>query len=340
MDNRQTTISEAVNQALHHEMAADNSVVCIGEDIAGGAGVDGSEGIGGVFGVTTGLVQKFGRTRVIDTPISETGFLGMAIGAAMTGLKPVVEIMFCDFIGVCFDQILNQAAKVRFLSNGRIDMPLVIRTTMGAGDGSGAMHSASLHGLLSSVPGLTVACPSGAADAAGLLRAGLRSSDPMVLLEHKGLYARASDAVDEWPLVTIGEGRFVSRGTDITIVAAGAMVNIAVDAAEKLNAIGISVEIIDPRTINPLDMRMIAASLKKTGRLIVVDEGSHYIGFADGVISAVTQSCFDSLKVAPLSICPLSTPVPYAEMTEKAWLPSIAQITEAANIMMSEDYEK
>ncbi|WP_262693253.1 alpha-ketoacid dehydrogenase subunit beta [Kordiimonas aquimaris] len=336
----QTTISEAINQALHVEMAADDKVICIGEDIAGGAGVDGSEGIGGVFGVTMGLAQKFGRARVIDTPISETSFVGMAIGASMTGLKPVVEIMFCDFIGVCFDQILNQAAKVRFLSNGRINMPLVIRTTMGAGDGSGAMHSASLHGLLASVPGLTVACPSNAADAAGLLRAGLRSPDPMILLEHKGLYGKSSDAVDEWPVAVIGEGRFVSRGDDITIVAVGAMVRVAEAAAKKLALEGINVEIIDPRTINPLDLKIIISSVEKTGRLIVVDEGPNYIGFADGVISAVTQSCFDVLNAAPRSICPLSTPVPYAAMAEAAWLPSLDQIIEAANTMMSENYGK
>ena len=163
------TIREALNRTLHAEMARDDTVVCIGEDIAGGAGVDGSAGIGGVFGVTSGLAQKFGRSRVIDTPISETSFVGMAIGAAATGLKPVVEIMFCDFMGVCFDQILNQAAKTRFLSDGRTPLPVVIRTTMGAGDGSGAMHSGSLYGILASIPGLRVACPSTPADAAGVV---------------------------------------------------------------------------------------------------------------------------------------------------------------------------
>ena len=167
MDNM--TIGVALNQALHQLMEADDHIVVIGEDIAGGAGTEDDTELGGVFGITSGLVGRFGTARVIDTPISETAFVGMGIGAAATGLKPIIEVMFCDFMGVCFDQIMNQAAKMRFLSGGQIELPLVIRTTMGAGDSSAAMHSQSLHGLLASIPGLKVACPSGAADAAGLL---------------------------------------------------------------------------------------------------------------------------------------------------------------------------
>lgn len=330
-----TTIRNALNQALHMEMLNDETVVCIGEDIAGGAGIDNSEGIGGVFGVTAGLAQKFGRARVIDTPISETSFVGMAVGAAMTGLKPVVEIMFCDFMGVCFDQILNQAAKARFLSNDRIHMPLVIRTTMGAGDGSGAMHSASLHGMLASIPGLVVVCPSTPADAAGLLRSGLRSVDPMIMLEHKNLYDTADVFSADLPLVPIGRGRVVRDGADVTIVAVSAMVHKVKAAADKLAQQGIEAEIIDPRTVNPLDIELIASSLVKTGRLVVVDEGPEFIGFADGVVSAVSQKHFNMLKTAPRTVCPLSTPVPYAKQPEAAWLPTVDTIVHSIEDMMS-----
>lgn len=327
-------IRQALNRALHAEMACDETIVCIGEDIVGGAGVDGSSGIGGVFGVTSGLADKYGRSRVIDTPISETSFVGMAVGAAMTGLKPVVEIMFCDFMGVCFDQILNQAAKTRFLSNGRMPLPMVIRTTMGAGDGSGAMHSASLHGMLASIPGLNVACPATPADAAGLLKAGLQSPDPLVLFEHKDLYDTEGLVGDDLPVVPIGKGRIAREGTDITIVAVGAMLLAAEAAASELAAHGVSAEVVDPRTIHPLDLDMIKTSVEKTGRLLVVDEGSGYIGFADGVVSAVAREAFAALKVAPQTICPLHTPVPYATHAEEKWLPSISDIVRGVKAMM------
>lgn len=322
------TIRQALNRALHQIMEDDDKVLCIGEDIAEN---------GGVFQVTEGLATKFGAARIIDTPISETAFVGMGVGAAMTGLKPVVELMFCDFAGVCFDQILNQTAKVRFLSNGRIDLPLVIRTTMGAGDGSGAMHSASLHGLLASIAGLTVVCPSNPADAAGLLKAAIQCNDPVIFMENKQLYGVEGPVEENLPEVALGTANVVRIGSDITIVAVSAMIRKALGAAEALQEKGISAEVIDPRTIKPLDKSAITASVQKTGRLLVVDEGAVFAGFADAVIATVAEHAFDKLVAAPRKLCPPDTPVPYATMAEKIWLPDSGDISKIVETMMKHE---
>ena len=333
---RRLTIRDALNETLHDLMAADERMIMLGEDIAGGTGADGAEELGGPFGVTRGLAARFGRARVIDTPISEAAFLGMATGAAMTGLRPVVEIMFSDFLGVCFDQLMNQTAKLRFLSNGRVSMPLVIRTTMGAGDGSGATHSQSLHGLAAGIPGLAVACPATAADAAGLLRSACASDAPVMLFEHKGLYGLEGEVADDLPAVPLGEGRVVRAGDDVTIVATSAMLHQALAAADTLAAGGISAEVIDPRTIQPLDAGLILSSVTRTGRLMVVDEGSAFGGFADAVLSLVTQQAFSSLKAAPKALTPLHTPVPYARAAEAAWLPDKQDIVTAVRAMLAQ----
>ena len=319
------TIRQALNGALHQTMADDDTIICIGEDIAEN---------GGVFGVTEGLVGKFGAARVIGTPISETAFVGMGAGAAMTGLKPVVELMFCDFAGVCFDQIMNQAAKARFLSNGRLKLPLVIRTTMGAGDGSGAMHSASLHSLFASVAGLTVVCPSTPADAAGLLKAAIRSDGPVVFMENKHLYDVEGPVEDGMPEISIGRARIVLAGEDVSIVAVSAMVQQALAAANNLNKKSISVEVIDPLTVKPLDIGAITKSVRKTGRLLVVDEGAAFAGFADAVISAVSEQAFGSLRAAPRKLCAPDIPVPYAPAAEQRWLPDSNDIVQAVTRMM------
>ena len=334
MSANQMTVKAAINQALHDAMAADEHVICIGEDIVGGAGIDGQPATGGVFGVTRGLAEAYGLNRVIDTPISETAFVGMAVGAAMTGLKPMVEIMFNDFIGVCFDQILNQAAKARFLSNGRLNLPLVIRTTMGAGDGSGAMHSASLHGLFASIAGLKVVCPSTPADAAGLLKAAIRCNGPVIFMENKQLYDVEGLVEETLPEVPLGKVRIARVGADITVVATSTMVRQALDAAQTLRTDGISVEVIDPRTIKPLDVGAIVASVRKTGRLLVVDEGAAFAGFADSVVAVVAEQAFGSLQAAPKKLCPPDTPVPYAPGAEDIWLPGSSDIVKAATGMM------
>ncbi len=327
MPEQMMKTSEALNAVLHQAMLDDLTVICIGEDIAEN---------GGVFGVTEGLLSTFGPARVIDTPISETAFVGMAVGSAMTGLKPVVEIMFCDFVGVCLDQIMNQAAKARFLSGGRLDLPLVIRTTMGAGDGSGAMHSASLHGLFSSISGLTVVCPSSPADAAGLLRAALKTKGPVVFIENKNLYDLEGPVPGDCLATPIGVAKRLTEGTDVTIVALGQMVQEASHAAAMLSAAGISAEVLDPRTVKPLDVASIAASVAKTGRLLVVDEGAGFAGFADAVIARVTEEAFSALKAAPRKVCPPDTPVPYAVEAEEIWLPNAADIVAAVQTMMEE----
>lgn len=328
------TIATALTAALHEIMKADERVVIIGEDIVGGSGLSGSEELGGVFGVTKGLAQVFGRERVIDTPISESAFVGMATGAAMTGLRPVVEVMFCDFFGVCFDQVFNQAAKARFLSGGRLKLPLVIRTTMGAGDSSGAMHSQSLHGMLASIPGLAVVCPSTPADAAGLLKSAVAADGPVVMFEHKGLYGAEGEVKANLPAVPLGKGNILVPGDDITLVALSAMVPKAMEAAASLKADGISTEVIDPRTVHPLDSHMILASLKKTGRLLVVDEGAALMGFADRVLSLAASEGFASLKVAPQKLTPPHTPVPYGRKAEASWLPATDDIVSTIKSML------
>lgn len=319
------TFGQALNIVLHQLMDADDTLVCIGEDIGPA---------GGPFGVTAGLFDTFGPTRVIETPISETAFVGMGVGAALTGLKPVVEVMFCDFVGVCFDQILNQAAKARYLSNGRLALPLVIRTTMGAGDGSGAMHSASLHGMLASIAGLTVVCPSNPLDAAGLLKSAILSEGPVIFFEHKNLYTVPVPMVDDFPAVPLGKARILREGNDVTLVATGQLVAVAESACSALAGRSVSIELIDPRTIKPLDICAILASVRKTGRLLVVDEGPAFSGFADAVIGAVVEQGFDVLKSAPQKLCPPDTPVPYAPDAEQKWLPGRDAIAHSVTAMM------
>ncbi|GHF12943.1 pyruvate dehydrogenase subunit beta [Kordiimonas sediminis] len=329
------SFGDALNRTLHDCMAADDSIIIAGEDIAGGAGIEDSDvELGGVFGVTRGLAARFGTGRVLDTPITESAFVGMGLGAAATGLRPVIEVMFCDFFGVCFDQLINQAAKMRFLSNDRIQLPLVIRTTMGAGDGSGAMHSQSLHALVASVPGLRVVCPATPADAAGLLKTSIASPDPVIFMEHKGLYGLTGplreDEDGHIVPIPLGKGRYVRRGTDLTLVATGAMVQEAEKAADILAVRGMRCEIIDPRTISPLDMEILIESVAGTGRLLVVDEGAAFAGFADAVVSKISQKAFAFLKSAPVSLTPPHTPVPYGRALEAAYLPSHEKIVECA----------
>ena len=330
------TIAAALNKAHRQLMKADPKIIVIGEDIVGGAGLGGKE-LGGVFGVTAGLADDFGKARVIDTPISETAFVGMAVGTAMTGLKPIVEVMFCDFMGVCFDQIFNQAAKARFLSNDRVDMPLVIRTTMGAGDGSGAMHSQTLHGLLASIPGLEVVCPSTPGDAAGLLKSAVASANPVVMLEHKGLYGENAEIDPELPPIPLGKGRIVNEGGDITVVAVSAMVKLCEEAAKKLASRGIGVELIDPRSAQPLDTDIILKSVEKTRRLLVVDEGPLFGGFADQVIAAMATNGYQLLRTAPQKLTPPQTPVPYGRLLEAGWLVDETAVIQKIDEMLYEN---
>lgn len=322
---RQLDIRSALNETLHAEMARDPRILVFGEDVSIS-----------VMGVTAGLYERFGPERVLDMPISEAAFIGMAVGAAACGLRPVVELMFADFAGVCFDQILNQAAKLRYITNGRVTVPLVIRTTIGAGDSSAAQHSQSLQHLFTAIAGIKCVLPAGAADAGGLLRSAIADPDPVLFLEHKMLYD-ATEEVPDGPLVPVplGQARMVRKGTDLTIVAFSRMVSFALEAADLLAREGIEAELIDPRTSAPLDEAAILASVARTGRLMVVDEGAARCGLAQDIAALVASRGFHDLKAPVALVTPPHVPVPFAPTLEQAWLPSPADIMKAARQLLS-----
>lgn len=330
------TIREAINEALVQEMQRDPDIVIIGEDVAGGEG--GSSGVedafGGVLGVTKGLLPKFGRSRVIDTPISESAIMGMAAGAAVTGLRPVAELMFADFFGVCFDQIYNQAAKFRYMFGGRARTPLVIRSMIGAGYSAAAQHSQSPHSIFTHVPGLKVVMPSNAYDAKGLLIQAIRDDDPVIFFEHKMLYDLTDEVPSEPYAICFGEANFVREGDDVTIVAFSRMVHIAAQAADVLELEGISVELIDPRTTSPLDEESILESVRRTGRLVIVDEGNPRCGLAVDIAALVAEHAFHSLKAPIRPVTAPHTPVPFAPSLEAAYIPSPARVAAVVREIM------
>lgn len=324
------TIRQAINDTLRSEMRRDPTVILMGEDVAGGAGCEGEEdAYGGVFGVTKGLIGEFGPTRVIDTPISESAFVGAGAGAACTGLRPVIDLMFFDFIGVCFDQIYNQAAKFRYMFGGKQQTPLVIRAMVGAGMRGGAQHSNMLHPMVTMVPGLKVVMPSNAYDAKGLLATAIRDNDPVIFLEHKTLYDDACDVPDEDYTIPFGEARFTREGTDVTIVAISAMVPRANRIADKLAKEGISVEVIDPRTVSPLDYESIIESVEITGRLVIVDEANERCSLAADIAGMVADKGFYALRAPIKQVTAPHTPVPFAPELEDLYVPSDARIEQA-----------
>ncbi|MGB0920318.1 MAG: alpha-ketoacid dehydrogenase subunit beta [Alphaproteobacteria bacterium] len=326
---------QAINEAIAGEMARDENVVVMGEDVAGGHGAGGPTGsVGGIFGVTSGLYDKFGAERVIDTPITESAIMGLAAGAATTGLRPVAELMFVDFLGVCFDQIYNQAAKFRYMFGGKAKTPLVIRSTIGAGLRAGAQHSQTLHPMFTMVPGLKVVMPSSPYDAKGLMIEAIRDDDPVIFLESKLLYAMEEEVPDEAYTIPFGEGNVVQDGDDITIIGFGAMIPRIQAVASKLAKEGISVEIVDPRTTSPLDDETILESVEKTGRLVVVDESPPRCSLAADIAALVADEGFDDLK-APIKqvTCP-HTPVPFAPNLEDEFLPNPRRIEEAVRAVL------
>lgn len=323
---------QAINEAITQEMRRDPTVVVIGEDVGGGQGGSGQTGeVGGVLGVTRGLYKEFGPSRVIDTPISESAIVGAAAGAALTGLRPIAELMFVDFIGVCLDQIYNQAAKFRYMFGGKARTPLVIRSMIGAGLRAGAQHSQTLHPWLTAVPGLKVVMPSNAYDAKGLLIQAIRDDDPVMFLESKVLYDTRADVPDEAYRIPFGEANILKSGRDVSIVALGPMVPRALTAAENLAKAGIAAEVIDPRTTSPLDLDTILETVEKTGRLVVVDESPPRCSLAADIAAQVAEYGFSSLK-APIRrvTCP-HTPVPFAPILEDAYIPSVSAIEAAAH---------
>jgi acetoin:2,6-dichlorophenolindophenol oxidoreductase subunit beta len=326
---RNISFQQAINEALAQEMARDETVVVFGEDVVGGSGSPGEDDAwGGVLGITKGLHAQF-PDRIIDTPISESAFIGAAAGAAASGLRPVAELMFVDFMGVCLDQIFNQAAKFRYMFGGKAVTPMVIRTMFGAGIRAASQHSQSLYPIFTHIPGLKVVVPSNPYDAKGLLIQAIRDDDPVIFLEHKALYTLEGDVPEEAYAIPFAEANIVREGGDVTIVAIGRMVHMAAQAAEQLAGEGIDVEIVDPRTTSPLDLDTIIESVENTGRLVVVDEASPRCGLAADIVAQVSQEAFSDLKAAPRMVTPPHTPVPFAPVLEDAYVPTAATISEA-----------
>src|SRR3954449_6082998 len=309
---RTITFQQAINEALAQEMERDETVVVFGEDVVGGSGAPGEDDAwGGVLGVTKGLYGKF-PNRVLDTPISESALIGAAAGAAASGLRPVAELMFVDFMGVCLDQIFNQAAKFRYMFGGKAVTPMVVRSMFGAGIRAASQHSQALYPILTHIPGLKVVVPSTPYDAKGLLVAAIRDDDPVIFFEHKMLYDTEGDVPEEAYAIPFAEANFVREGDDVTIVALGRMVLLAQQAAAELDGEGISCEIVDPRTTSPLDLDSILESVENTGRLVVVDEANPRCGFAADVVALVAQEAFGDLKAPPRMVTPPHTPVPFS----------------------------
>lgn len=330
----QKSFRQALNEALHHEMARDPSVLLIGEDVTGGAGANGEKDAwGGVFGVSRGLLGQFGPERVRDTPISEAAFIGAAAGAALTGMRPVAEIMFSDFFGVCLDQIMNQAAKFRYMFGGRARTPLVIRATYGAGSRSASQHSQSFHSIMTHIPGLKVVIPSNPYDAKGLLLQAIRDDDPVIFLEHKMLYDTVGEVPDRAYTIPFGEARVVRDGKDVLIIAIGRMVLVAEEAARLLATEGISACIIDPRTTSPLDEETLQEFANEIGRVVIVDESNPRCSIATDISALLADRCFDDLKAPIKLVTAPHAPVPYAPNLEDAYIPTPAAVADAAKMI-------
>jgi len=331
---RKITYQQAINEALDQEMARDESVIIMGEDVVGGTGAGGEmDAWGGVLGVTKGLYGKYGD-RIMDTPISEAGFVGAAVGAATSGMRPVCELMFIDFMGVCFDQIYNQAAKFRYMFGGKAETPLVIRTMIGAGFRAAAQHSQCLYSMFTAVPGLKVVVPSSPYDVKGLLIQAIRDNDPVIFCEHKVLYTLEGEVPEESYTIPFGEANIVREGKDITIVALGRMVHQALKAASELAKEGISCEVIDPRTTSPLDEDSILESVESTGRLVVVDEATPRCGLAADISALVAMKAFGALEAPIQMVTAPHTPVPFNGKLEDLYIPSPASIVKAVRATM------
>jgi pyruvate dehydrogenase E1 component beta subunit len=330
------TMRDAINQALHQEMERDPRVIVLGEDVSGGAGGSSGqrEAAGGIFGLTKGLHPKYGDARVIDTPISESAIIGAAGGAALAGLRPVAEIMFADFVGVCMDQIYNQIAKFRYMFGGRTTCPVVIRAAMGAGMNMGAQHSQTIYNFMTAVPGLKVVIPTNPYDAKGLLIQAIRDDDPVMYFEHKALYPRKGEVPAEAYTIPFGEANVLREGEDVTVVAIGRMAVFAEKALDAVAKDGISCDLIDPRTTSPLDEETILESVENTGRLVIVDESPPRCSVAHDIAAIVASKGFKSLR-APIQIVTAPhTPVPFAPSLERAYVPGPAKIEAAIRAVL------
>ena len=317
---RELTLAQAVNEALAEELRRDPTVFIIGEDVAEA---------GHPFKVLSGLVEEFGTDRVIDSPISEAGISGLGLGAAITGMRPIVDIMFGDFLTLIMDQVVNQAAKIHYMSGGSLKAPLTIRTTLGATRRSGAQHSQSLHAWVAHIPGLKVCLPSTPADAKGLLKSAIRDDNPVVLFEDKMMYALKGLVPDGDHLVPLGLADVKREGDDVTVIATSSMVQVALSAADELERDGVSVEVVDPRTIAPLDRATLVASARKTGRVVVVDEGHQSYGASAELAAVVAEDAFWHLDAPVVRLGAMDVPIPFSPVLEDETVPTPERVAEA-----------
>jgi len=335
---REIQFREAVNECLRQEMSRDDSVIIMGEEIAGGAGRE-EQGVvdawGGPFRTTVGLIQEFGRDRVLDTPLSEAAFIGAAIGASSTGLRAVAELMFVDFIGVCMDQLVNNAAKMRYMFGGQVKVPFTMMTRIGAGFGAAAQHSESYYSIFSHFPGLKGLVPSDAYTAKGLLAAAIRDDDPVVFFEHKGLYGERGPVPEESYVLPIGKARTVRQGTDITLVGISKMTWICTEAAEELAKSGVNAEVVDLLSVSPIDYDHILDSVRRTHRIVVVDEDTPICSLAGDICARVAEEAFDYLDAPPSRVTAPHTPVPYSRALENNYVPNAARVIKLVNQLIS-----
>lgn len=321
---RELTYAQAINEALMQNLERDERVFLMGEDIGK---------YGGIFQATAGLLDKYGPGRVIDTPISESGFVGAAIGAALTGMRPVVEIMFIDFTTVAMDMIVNQMAKIHYMFGGKGKIPLVLRTNIGAGRGAAAQHSQSFHAFFVHIPGLKVITPSTPYDAKGLMNTAIQDEDPVLFIEHKKLYAIKGEVPEEYYTLPFGKAEIKKEGEDITIVATHAMVSRSLSVAEEFAKEKIGIEVVDLRTLRPLDKDSILRSVKKTGKLIVADEGPVTCGVSAEISAMVAEEAVEYLQAPILRVGSPDTPVPFSPPLEKAYIPDEEDMREAVQRM-------
>jgi acetoin:2,6-dichlorophenolindophenol oxidoreductase subunit beta len=319
------TYRDAVAEGLAREMRRDPAVVCLGEDIGAA---------GGVFKTTVGLLAEFGPDRVRDTPISEQAIVGMAMGAAMTGIRPVAEIMFSDFLACCWDYLANEIPKMRYMTGGQVTVPLVIRTANGGGLGFGAQHSQATENWAAAVPGLKVVAPSTPADVVGLLAAAVRCDDPVVFFEHKGLFASRGEAAPPGHVVPLGQAATVRSGTDVTVVALAATVPLALAAADELAGAGVKAEVIDLRCLIPLDMATVLASVRRTSRLLIVEENPYQGGWGGTLASIVADEGFEFLDAPIRRVAAACVPLPFADALEDEVIPTVAKVVDAMRTLL------
>jgi acetoin:2,6-dichlorophenolindophenol oxidoreductase subunit beta len=325
---RELTLSQAVNEALAEELRRDPTVFVIGEDVAEA---------GTPFKVLSGLVEEFGPERIIDSPISEAGISGIGLGAAMTGMRPVVDIMFGDFMTLVMDQLVNQAAKIHYMSGGRLNAPLTIRTTLGATRRSAAQHSQSLHALVSHAPGLKVVLPATPYDAKGLFKSAIREDNPVVVFEDKMMFAVKGPVPEEEYVLPLGVADVKRDGEDVTLVATSSMVYVALEAAEQLAGDGISAEVVDPRTLVPLDHDTIVSSARKTGRAIVIDEGHRSYGAGAELAALIAEEAFYHLDAPVRRLCAMDVPIPFSPVLEDLTVPTADGVASEARRLVGKD---